>query len=410
MSAASDGSPDFLRSPGSSGASGPEGSEGSAEHDGTAGFEKHDGTAGSEERHGTAGSVGSVGSAVPWVPADLDLAERPGIPASKIVLGALSLVLVLVVLIWALPWATGASWAQIFGTLAGAPVWAVPAVTLLGAAALVLETVTVRTAVTGSRYSSALLGHTASAGLGLALPGGSVLGLGLMGWILRRAGLTIPVILTGIIAASLVEMVTTSILVPLLGLGAYAVSSTLGITGLSLPGALWAALIAVLGAMVALALLVVVLRRGSLAGILGRLDGLVPAHVAAGILTQRNALVEMLRQRPLMLLLPTLAARALQWTALLLAIHAVGADVPLLLTVAVFALGRVISLVPITPGGAGIAETVGAAALVALGVGAADAAAAMLLMLVTTLVVPLVAGAVSTAIAFTLPAVPRRGA
>ena len=69
------------------------------------------------------------------------------------------------------------------------------------------------------------------------------------------------------------------------------------------------------------------------------------------------------------------------------------------LTLAVFALGRVLSLVPLTPGGAGITETVGAAALVALGVSAADAAGAMLLLMVTMLLVPLLLGALAAAVA-----------
>lgn len=344
-----------------------------------------------------------------WVPADLDLDARPRIPIGRIATGALSLLLVVVVLALALPWASGASWSQILRTLTAAPAWALPAVALLGIGALALEALTVRTAVAGSRFPSALLGHTASSGLGLALPGGSVLGLGLLGWIMRRAGLAVPVIVTGIIAASLVEMVITSILVPLVGLGAYAAGSATGLAGIALPGAIWAAVIALLGAVIALALLTIVLRRPVLARIITQLGDRVPERIAAMVLVQRDALVTMLRRRPIALLAPTCAARVLQWAALLLAIRAVGAEIPLLLTVAVFALGRLIALVPITPGGAGISETVGAAALVALGVGSADAAAAMLLMLVTTVVVPLLAGAVSTVVAFLLPQHARNG-
>lgn len=338
-----------------------------------------------------------------WVPADIDLDVRPRVPIGKIITGALSLLLVVVVLALALPWASGASWPQILSTLDSAPAWALPAVALLGLGALALEALTVRTAVAGSRYSSALLGHTASSGLGLALPGGSVLGLGLLGWIMRRAGLAVPVILTGIVAASLVEMVITSLLVPLVGLGAYAAGSASGPAGIALPGAIPAAVIALLGAVVALALLTILLRRSVLTRIISRLGELVPERIAAVILVQRDALVTMLRRRPVALLAPTCAARVLQWASLLLAMRVVGAEVPLLLTVAVFALGRLIALVPITPGGAGISETVGAAALVAFGVGPADAAAAMLLMLMTTLVVPLLAGAVSTVLSFLLP-------
>ena len=61
----------------------------------------------------------------------------------------------------------------------------------------------------------------------------------------------------------------------------------------------------------------------------------------------------------------------------------------------------VLALVPLTPGGAGISETVSGAALVGLGVGSADAAAAMLLLLVAMLVVPLLAGAVAVPAALT---------
>ena len=77
------------------------------------------------------------------------------------------------------------------------------------------------------------------------------------------------------------------------------------------------------------------------------------------------------------------------------------AAVAILAALAIFALGRVLSLVPLTPGGAGVTEAVGGAALVALGVGSAQAASAMLLLLVTMLLVPLVCGGIATAAAFT---------
>lgn len=229
-----------------------------------------------------------------------------------------------------------------------------------------------------------------------------MLGLGLMGWILRRAGLAMPLILTGIVAASLVEMVITSVLIPVLGLAAYALSSALTPAGIALPGALWAALLALLGAVIALVLTAVLLRRPVLSRLLTQFGEVLPERVEALILEQRDALVGMLRRRPMRLVLPTVGARLLQWVALLLAIEAVGAAVPLALTVAIFALGRVLSLVPLTPGGAGVTEAVGAAALIGLGVAAAEAAAAMLLLLVTMLLVPLVCGALAAVVALSL--------
>lgn len=339
-----------------------------------------------------------------WLPQDLaqlDTEHPPRIPRGRLLAGLLSAGLVIALLAWALPWATGASWTQILGTLGDLPAWAVPAMVVLGVGALLLEAVTVRTALPGARWSGALWGHSAAGATALALPGGTALGLGLMAWILRRSGLALPVILTGIVAASLVEMVLTSVLIPVLGLAAYALSSALAPAGIALPGALWAALLAVLGAALSLVLTAVLLRRRVLTAFLAQLGAVVPEHIREGILVQRDALVQMLRRRPLPLLAPTLGARVLQWLALVIAIEAVGAEVPLLLTIAIFALGRVLSLVPLTPGGAGITETVGAAALVALGVASADAAGAMLLLLVTMLVVPLLAGALGIVAAFT---------
>src|SRR5699024_2200144 len=143
-------------------------------------------------------------------------------------------------LIWVLPWVTGATWPGIIASFSALPGWALPAVTVLGIAAIGLEAVTVRTAVRGSRYGTALQGNAASNALALAIPGGAMLGMGLLGWILRRAGTGLGVIITGLIAASLAEMLITSVLIPVLGLGAYALSSLLAGPELSLPGAFWA--------------------------------------------------------------------------------------------------------------------------------------------------------------------------
>ncbi|ASK67204.1 hypothetical protein CFK39_12530 [Brachybacterium avium] len=334
--------------------------------------------------------------------AALDAEQPPRLTRGRLVGGLLSIVLVIGLLGWALPWATGANWGEIAGTLRALPLWAVPVMVLLGAGALLLETVTVRAALPEARWSAVLLAHPTAGAASLAVPGGTVIGLGLMGWILRRSGLVLPVILTGIVAASLVEMVLTSVLIPLLGLAAYALSPVLSTLTITLPGAWWAALLAVLGAVLALALTVVLLRRSVLAALLTHFSALVPEQLAGSILLQRDVLIQMLRRRWPALVAPTLGARVLQWLALVLAIEAVGAEVPWLLTVAIFALGRVLSLVPLTPGGAGVTETIGAAVLVALGVAAADAAAAMLLLLVTMLLVPLISGALTTAIALAL--------
>lgn len=355
-----------------------------------------------------------MSAASPDVPDDdlallpADLAQLGTAPpeapsAGRIALGAGSMVLVLALLAWALPWASGASWAEILERLGALPGWALPAAAALGAGALFLETLTVRAALPGARVGAALQGHASSQAIALGVPGGTMIGMGAMAWILRRSGLALPLVLTGLLLASLVEMVVTSVLVPVLGLASYALASILGAAPVELPGTLWAAALALVGALAALAAVALVLRRDVLARLLVALRVGIPQEVGLVILRQRDALVDLLRRRPLALLLPTLGARVLQWLALVLAVEAVGAEVPLLLTVAIFALGRLLALVPLTPGGAGITESVGAAALVGLGVAPAEAATAMLVLLVTMLIVPLLAGIPATALAFAGP-------
>ena len=178
--------------------------------------------------------AGAAPSGEDWLAeemADLDAERPPRATAGKVVAQLVSALLVIALLAWALPWATGASWGEIAGAFSSLPLWAVPAMALLGVGALLLESLTVRAALPGSRWSPALQGHAASSATALAVPGGSILGLTLMGWILRRAGLALPVILTGIMAASLVEMALTSVLIPVIGLGAYALSSSLAPAG-----------------------------------------------------------------------------------------------------------------------------------------------------------------------------------
>ena len=198
-------------------------------------------------------------------------------------------------------------------------------------------------------------------------------------------------------------MAVTSVMVPVLGLGAYALSSLLAGSEIDLPGAGWAAVVALAVSVLALALTALGLNRRVLSGLLAQ-AGAIPGFPAPElVLAQRDALLHLLRTRALALLGPTAGARIVQWAALLVALAAVDLQVPLLLTIAIFALGRVLSLIPLTPGGAAITETVAAAALVALGYGAEDAAAAMLLLAVATVVVPLLTGALGAATALQSP-------
>src|SRR5699024_5859836 len=81
-----------------------------------------------------AGAEGAQGPAGPpagldWLPgelAELDAERPPHPPRGRLVAGLLSAALVIALLGWALPWATGASWGEITGTLTALPAWSVP--------------------------------------------------------------------------------------------------------------------------------------------------------------------------------------------------------------------------------------------------------------------------------------------
>lgn len=339
------------------------------------------------------------------------LLERPRLSPGRVALAVGSLALVAALLGVGLPWATGTTWAQIIASLRGVPFWAAPLMLLLGVLVIVAESLTVSAAAPGAGPARCLHAHAASTALGLAVPGGGLLGSGLLGWLLHRAGLAVPAIVLAIVLASGVETVSSFVLMPIVALGSYAAAALTGAAAVELPSGTWAAVCAVAAGLLGLGTLAALLNRRLLSSVLdmaqsvGMLRGGRESALAQRdlILSTRDAMVDLLRTRPAALFGPMLLARLLQFLAFWIALRVIGAPVPLLLAIAVFALSRVLALVPVTPGGAGVTETVGAAALTALAVPAASAATAMLLLALTTLVAPLLAGAAAGA---TVP--PRR--
>ncbi|MFC0675848.1 lysylphosphatidylglycerol synthase domain-containing protein [Brachybacterium hainanense] len=331
--------------------------------------------------------------AEPALPEDLArrLESRPR-PGRRRIAGALASLVLLLVLIGAgLPLLAGADWAQILAALSrlGAPL--VLLAVLLGLLSLAAEAAGLHLMLPGSRLLRIAPAGAAATALGLAVPGGGLLGTGLLGWWLRREGLAASTIIIGLLGFSLADMAVSSVLVPLAGLVAYVLAGA----RLELPGTLAAGAVAVLGAAAVVGGIALVLSRPVLASVIERLAPLIPA--AASALGIRDALMGLLRRRGAGLLGLLVASRLLQLLVLLAALRSLGADVPLAVVVAVFALGRMLALVPLTPGGAGITEAVSAAGLVALGVPGADAAAATLLLMVSTLLVPVLGGGIAAA-------------
>jgi uncharacterized membrane protein YbhN (UPF0104 family) len=309
-------------------------------------------------------------------------AEHSHISPGRWVLTALSLVLVLALLAWGLPRLLDTRWADIVTTLADLPAWLIPAAVLLGLGALYCEAVTLRAATPGSSMPTAIAAQ------------------------LRARGAAIRTVWAAIIAFSFVDLAVGGILIPILGILSYALLAL----GNDLPGGGWAVVVAALGIAVSILALALVLRRKTFVSLLGRAERSIPGGAGhlPRIMAMRDRVVARLRSRTFLLFGPMLAARLLQWAVLLLATHAVGADVPVLALAGIFLVGRTLALVPVTPGGSGITEAVVALLLVSLGAGAAPAASAALVLSIATLVVPIVAGGVMAAVV--LPGARRRTA
>lgn len=132
-----------------------------------------------------------------------------------------------------------------------------------------------------------------------------------------------------------------------------------------------------------LALAAAVLARDAASTALGRfLDAAVwfrPTAFATGLPTLRRAITRLARERWAPLSLGMLGYLGLQAVLLSACLDAVGSDLGGAAILAGFAAERLATLVPLTPGGAGLAETVCAGVLVALGGDAVVVTAAVVL-------------------------------
>ena len=312
----------------------------------------------------------------------------------------ISLAILAAILIWGLPWATDVHWGAVATAARSLPLWVFPMAVGLGLLALVLEAFCLRLATPAAPLPRVLHAHAVSAGAASALPSGGLLGMGLMAWLLRRAGMTASGIVLGVCLAGIAETIVSTVLVPVFGLIAYAASSFLGLGTISLPGGIWSVLAAAGLGMLSLVILAALLSPGVMDKILSAIDdGSAEAASSIPVLRAlRGKLVAALRSRGPAMVALLLLARFAQAVVLILGLRSLGIDLPVLLILVIFALARTVALLPLTPGGVGLTEAAGAAALVALGVTAAPATTAMLVLTIATTIVPHVAGGLASAV------------
>lgn len=324
--------------------------------------------------------------------------------ARRLLLMALSALLAVVAIAVLIPAAAHTSWPHLLESLTAAPpLWAA----MLAVAALVallLDSASLRRAFHPAPFPRTLAANAEGHAIALGVPLGGTIAAG---WVVARLRRALPdrQHLWASAALALTGDITAAVLVPSLGALALALSPEVG-------GAVQYVLLA--GAVLALSLGALEVRVLASERALRSLMTQVQAAESAfsdGFGRSSRPLVEPVMQTrtlalssargalPMIIGGPILARAAQAAAFAALCALGYGMDLSLLALVGVAALGRLLTLVPLTPAGVGVVDAAMTAALAALGAEPVTAGTVVLLFTLTQTVLPALLGAVSLAVA-----------
>lgn len=305
-----------------------------------------------------------------------------------------------------IPVMVGMSWSAIVGVLAGVSVTALAGLTVLWAAGLLVHTVVLTAALPGLSTRRALLLNVSGSAVSNVAPFGGAAGVGL-GYVMARRWKVSPASFASFTAISNLWNVLGKLLV-----GTVLITGAV-LLGLSLPPAFHSFL--AYGALVVLAVtiaMIVTLCSVRMANRLGRaLDVSVNAGLRrVGSSRRIDALTWVRETRAAnattvsagwaRLTSGVLAYISLQALLMAMCLMAVGAHAPWLVVAVAFGVERLITVVPFTPGGSGLAELGSVAVLVALGVDPVGAASGILLYRLFTFLLEIPVGGISALVWF----------
>jgi putative heme transporter len=257
-------------------------------------------------------------------------------------------------------------------------------------------------ALPGLSMTHALVMSQASTAAAAVLPGGDAVGMGISYAMLRRWGFSIQRVAVATAATATWNAFANVVF-------AVAAAGFLAMSGESHPLLTTAAVIGTAAVVVAIALFAVALHDDGKARLVGglsqrlwnRIARVLRRRAAYGwderLVDFRREAVGLLRRRWLALTGATLLGHLTVFLVLLVALRAVGVpagDVSLAEAFAAWALIRVITTIPITPGGLGVVELGLTGALIGFGGQRAAVVAAVLLYRVLTYVPPIALGGI----------------
>jgi uncharacterized membrane protein YbhN (UPF0104 family) len=324
-------------------------------------------------------------------------------PTRRVVPAIISVVMVVFIFGWALP--RLADYSAIWAALQSLSIMAIVAVAVAAAANFATYWWVLVVSLPGLTFAKAAVAHSASTAVAHAVPGGGAVAVGLSyamysSWGLRPGPIARSVLLTGL-TNNLVKFAFPVVALALLAFegGASAALVVAAAFGL----ALLAATLAVLG---------LALRRDALSRSLGRAaQGLISRirrPFKKGPVTGwdeaasrfRAEATDLLRLRGAQLTVATIASQSAIFVVLLVSLRGLGVtanEVSWIEALAAFSFVRLVSALPVTPGGLGIIE-LGLLAILTSGLAegpTAEVAAAILLFRFVTFVVPVAIGGIA---------------
>ena len=335
-------------------------------------------------------------------PAEAD-ASRRGVTWKRVVSAIVSLVVIVAIFYFVIPLI--ADYDEVFATIRAMTTLEVSSLVLVGLWNLITYWFVIVAALPGLRLREAAVVNQASTAVSNTLPAGGALGVGLTLAMLTSWGFTIAAITRSAVVTGIWNNFV-KLGMPVLALALLALEG--GIT----PARLTAAAIGIAVLVAAVVLLWMVLKSDRLARAIGRFFGKIVdwfrgrfRREPLGDWDERAAkfrldTVGLLEHRWLALTLATLLSHISLYLVLLLALRNVGVsqeELSWIAVLAAYSFVRLISMVPITPGGVGVVE-LGYAATLTIGLddmARAQVVAAILVFRAITYLLPIPLGIAS---------------
>ncbi|MBV9293472.1 MAG: UPF0104 family protein [Frankiales bacterium] len=302
--------------------------------------------------------------------------------AVRLVAGALSLAAAGWLLVVVLPRTAGVGWDDTADRVAGLQAWQIISLIAVWAAGLWMHTYVLRSALPGLSRRRAFALNLGGSSVSNVLPFGGAAGIGLNYAMLRSWGYS-RVQITAFTTISNLVVVLVKVAIAALGIFALVSMPPLAIN-LAHPGKKTALAMGVAVGIIVVATVVVVRWwRGSLR-----------AQLVAALKLVREQCAQVLRQGWAAFLIGGIGYPVLQMALLWFCLAALGVEVSPTAVLAVFAVERLLTLVPFTPGGVGLVETAATAVLAGFGADPAAAASGVILFRVFSYLIEIPLGAI----------------